>query len=194
MKTLKSQCGFSIIELIVVLLVLIILAVTAAPKFLDVSEDALEAQRQTVASNFRASVANVKRMWILAGRPTAANNNNGAQVTLNSNTTVTIDDNYGYPVGSNGRDRVNNFNLADCESVFNDLIDHNLTTARRGQVNNTTFIQYDIIVTRQNGSPDICHYTWSATIESRPSNNAPSAGQGFSYNPTTGVVSTFDFG
>lgn len=193
MKTLQLQRGFSVIELIVVILILVILAVTSAPKFLDASEDAINAQRVTVVSTFQVSVTNVKTMWVLAGSPSATSNNNGAQVTLNTNTTVTIDDNYGYPVGDRGSDRVNNFNVRDCEDVFNDLVDHNFTTARRGQVNNSTFSDFDIIVTRQNGSPDICHYTWSASIDSRPGNNAPSAGTGFSYNPVTGVVSGFDF-
>ena len=189
----KQQQGFSVIELIVVITILIILAVTSAPKFLDVSDDAIEAKRNTAVSIFQNSVSNVRLVWIMGGRPAATNNNNGAQVTLNDHTTVIVDDNYGYPVGSRGSDRVNNFNVRDCEEVFNDLVQHDLLVARRGQVNNSTLSDYDIIVSRENGSPDICHYTWSESISSRPANNAPSAGVGFSYDPIDGTVTAFDF-
>lgn len=176
-----------------VIIIMTILAVTSAPKFLNVADDALSNQRAMIAATFQSSITNVRTMWIVDGSPPATNNNNGAQVTLNDETTVTIDDTYGFPVGSNGRDRVNNFNLADCESVFNDLVEHDFSTARRGQVNNNNFKDHDIIVTRQNSNPDICHYTWSESIDSRPANNAPSAGAGFSYNPAMGVITTFDF-
>jgi len=42
MKTanFKQQKGFTLIELIIVIIILGILAVTAAPKFLDISSDA----------------------------------------------------------------------------------------------------------------------------------------------------------
>lgn len=189
----RQQQGFSIIEIIIVITILVILALTAAPKLLDSSEAAYASQRATVVATFQTSVSNVKTMWNLDGRPAATSNNNGATVELNSTTTVTIDDNYGYPVGDRGSDRVNNFNLRDCEDVFNDLVDHDFSTARRGQVNNSNFKEHDIIVTRENASPDICHYTWSQTIDSRPANSAPSQGQGFSYNPVTGTIMSFDF-
>ncbi|MBE1298680.1 MAG: hypothetical protein GJ680_02050 [Alteromonadaceae bacterium] len=192
--TFSKQTGFTIVEMITVILILVILAITVVPKYLDASEQANDGVRDTLVRDFNSSVRNVRMKWIMDGSPSATSNNNGAQVSLNDDTTVTIDDNYGYPVGSNGRDRVNNLNLADCESVFNDLVEHNLTTARRGQVNNTTYVNFDIVVTRQNSTPDICHYTWSATIDSRPANSAPSEGVGFSYNPQEGTVTAFNFG
>ena len=193
MMSASKESGVSVIELIVVILILAILVVAAAPKFLDVSDDALTSTRATIVSSFQNSINNVRLKWVLSGRPAASSNNNGARVELNEETFVVIDDNYGYPVGSRGRDRVNSFNVRDCEEVFNDLMDHSLTLARRGQVNNSTLQNFDLIVSRENASPDICHYTWSSTIDSRPANRAPSAGVGFSYNPVTGKVTSFDF-
>ena len=193
MKPCNRQTAFSIIEMILVIIVLTIIAVTALTKFLEASEEATENTRKMVIAAFNVSLRDVRTMWIMDGRPSAASNNRGAQVTINEETTVTIDDNYGYPVGSRGRDRVNNFSVRDCEDVFNDLVVHDFTTARRGQVNNTTFVNFDIIVSRQNGAPDICHYTWSSSTDSRPANAAPTRGTGFSYNPVTGLVSAFDF-
>lgn len=193
MQMFRQQQGFSIIEIIIVITILIILTLTSAPKFLDIKDEAYASQRATIVSSFQTSVNNVKTIWTLDGRPSAVSNNNGATVELNSETIVTIDDNYGYPVGNRGSDRVNNFNVRDCEDVFNDLVDHSFSTARRGQVNNSNFKEHDIIVSRENGSPDICHYSFSQTIDSRPGNSAPSQGVGFSYNPMTGTIEGFDF-
>ncbi len=193
-KALLAQAGFTIIEVISVLVVLIILAINALPSFVDTSNEALQNQRDTVVAAFRGTVKTVQLKWIMDGRTPATSNNRGAEVQLNPGTIVTVDDNYGFPVGSAGADRVGSMSLADCESVFNDLVEHSFSTALRGQVNNETLKTVDIVITRENGAPDLCHYTWTQSIETRPRNRAPEDGVGFSYNPATGSVTTFDFG
>jgi len=56
MITMKSQKAFTLIELVIVIIILGILAVTAAPKFINVSKEARIATLNGLAGTFRSSV------------------------------------------------------------------------------------------------------------------------------------------
>lgn len=56
MIAMKSQKRFTLIELVVVIIILGILAVTAAPKFISVSKEARIATLNGLAGTFRSSV------------------------------------------------------------------------------------------------------------------------------------------
>lgn len=72
-KQTKQQ-GFTLIELIIVIIILGILAVTAAPKFLDIQDDATESTLAGVDGSVR-SLSNIVRSGFLVG-------NNPATITL----------------------------------------------------------------------------------------------------------------
>jgi len=73
MTTLKFQKGFTLIELVIVIIILGILAVTAAPKFINVSKEARIATLNGLAGTFRSSVqlihakAQIKNLVNLSG-------------------------------------------------------------------------------------------------------------------------------
>ena len=60
----KSQTGFTLVELVVVILILGILSATALPRFMNVSEQAHEAAVAGAAGGFGAGIALVRAQWI----------------------------------------------------------------------------------------------------------------------------------
>lgn len=188
-----KMTGYSIVELVVVILILAILFATFLPKYIEMREDAKDSVQSQLVASFQQAIQFSSLKWQALGRPQGGNISNGPQIEYATGLMVTVDRNTGFPVGDHNRDMVNNMNLRDCVQVFSDLVQQEFTVRHRGQVNNSTYDDFDVIVTRTNANPDICNYYWSESISSRPSNAAPSTGQGFQYFPATGVVQRFDF-
>lgn len=69
--TPNKVSGFTLIELIVVIVILGILTATAIPKFLDVSEEAEKAVFNGIAASFRAGVEQVHLKWRIKGEGVA---------------------------------------------------------------------------------------------------------------------------
>lgn len=89
MKAIKSY-GFTLIELIVVIVILGVLAITAAPKFIDLQSDAKIARLQGLAGAIKSANNLVHAKALLSG----ANLGNGWDISnkqQSSNATVEID-------------------------------------------------------------------------------------------------------
>ncbi|NBV19440.1 type II secretion system protein [Janthinobacterium sp.] len=71
LRNLKSgaQGGFTLIELVVVIVILGILAATAIPRFTDLSADARVAKMQAAAGAVRAGSAMYHAQWLVSGSP-----------------------------------------------------------------------------------------------------------------------------
>ncbi len=67
----RGQPGFTIIELIVVIVIVGVLAATALPRFVDLTGDARRASHTATGAAFRAGVNAVHTKWIVAGAPGA---------------------------------------------------------------------------------------------------------------------------
>jgi MSHA pilin protein MshA len=90
----NKQSGFTLVELIVVIVVLGILAATALPKFVNVSQDARRASVQGVTGALRSAVSLVQAKYYAAGNTTATT------VTMQDNSTVTVAAGTGIPAGT----------------------------------------------------------------------------------------------
>ncbi|HKA45143.1 MAG TPA: type II secretion system protein [Burkholderiales bacterium] len=79
-----NQKGFTLVELIVVIVILGILAATALPKFVNLQSDARAASMKGLAGSMRASVELVRGRWLVTGSTSATT------VTMADNTTVDV--------------------------------------------------------------------------------------------------------
>jgi MSHA pilin protein MshB len=72
---MKKQSGFTLVELVIVVVILGFLAVTAIPKFLDLTDQAKEANIEGMAGGFATAVSLVRAQWEAEGRPQVSNEN-----------------------------------------------------------------------------------------------------------------------
>ncbi|MFW7524588.1 prepilin-type N-terminal cleavage/methylation domain-containing protein [Vibrio ostreicida] len=68
----SKQTGFSLVELIVVIVVVGLLAVAALPRFLDVTDEAKKASIEGVAGGFATGVLSARAQWEAEARPSVS--------------------------------------------------------------------------------------------------------------------------
>ncbi|MCF5840300.1 prepilin-type N-terminal cleavage/methylation domain-containing protein [Aeromonas veronii] len=91
---MKKQAGFTLIELVIVIIILGILAVTAAPKFLNLQDDAKKSAAQGVQAAVSSSAQLVYSKSALAG----VERSSTAAVSSSDGTNIAVV--YGYPAAT----------------------------------------------------------------------------------------------
>ncbi|MFM5604705.1 MULTISPECIES: prepilin-type N-terminal cleavage/methylation domain-containing protein [Aeromonas] len=89
---MKKQSGFTLIELVIVIIILGILAVTAAPKFLNLQDDA----RLAAANGVKASLQSSSQLVYSKAAILGIESSSGAVSVAGT----TVDTSFGYPVNA----------------------------------------------------------------------------------------------
>ena len=117
---MQKQKGFTLIELVVVIVILGVLAATAAPKFIDLTDDAEEAVFLGISAAFKGGVNQVHIAWLIRGKNQAVQDFieitdplAGGDLSVNST---------GYPADTRGTSLTLN-SENDCLDVWRAVLD-----------------------------------------------------------------------
>ncbi|ABZ78387.1 methylation site containing protein [Shewanella halifaxensis HAW-EB4] len=197
----QYQKGFSLIELVIVIVILGLLAATAIPRFLNVTDDAEDASVDGVAGGLSTAVSFVRSQWEVDGR-----RNNSV---LLDGTNVSLDTRFGYPTGLSNTD-AKGMDQNSCQEVF-DLV---LQNAPRSVVSGVDARKARYVVSVAKGAGgssntidgelvsglDVCLYYLASSLVLNSQTGIPTedltdlnnlAGKGVTYNPGSGQVASF---
>lgn len=199
---MNKQKGFTLIELVVVVVLLGILAVNAIPKMLDLTDQAKQANIEGMAGGFATGISLARAQWEAEARTRDAAGNN--QVTYdgvvlkltNENTNTGVRP--GYVVGlTDGSDLGAGFDETNCAEIWNNILQQPpmVSTAINDVNDNNQNIQYLVDTTDGgNANNNICVYHLVSTLNQDNNGDYISAGgvttigNNFTYDPSNSSV------
>lgn len=198
---MKKQSGFTLIELVIVVVILGFLAVTAIPKFIDLTEQAKQANIEGMAGGFATAVSLARSQWEVEGRPHNSSDKNIVNydgtimfLTVDNGLTGTSAIRPGYVVGlSDNGDDLASLNAADCSDIWNNILQQPPTnTSVFADINNSNINYY--VSKSGAGANTLCHYYLKDTLARDVDGNftnpgfLTTVGNSFTYQPSNSSV------
>ncbi|MGF1738450.1 prepilin-type N-terminal cleavage/methylation domain-containing protein [Photobacterium satsumensis] len=187
---MKKQAGFSLVELVIVIIVVGLLAVAALPRFLNVTDEAKKAQIEGVAGSYATAVLSVRAQWEAFGRPETAGRNivdyDGTDFYLTQDGDKDSP-RIGYPTATR-KVAADGIESTDCVTLMKELLQNppkvtlNESDAKSGQ-----FQFYGVKEETDDGR--VCRYYQLASTGSNGNGTTDvTSGHFFTYQPMKGSV------
>lgn len=194
---MKKQSGFTLIELVIVVVILGFLAVTAIPKFLDLTDQAKQANIEGMAGGFATGISLVRAQWEAEGRPSNASSQN--QVTYDGTLLFLTKEGTGIRPGyvtglSDNGDTLAGLAADDCIDIWNNILQQPPgITSNVATLNSDDTLDY-LASKSGTGASSLCHYYLKETLARDGSGaftspgNATNVGNSFVYRPSDSSV------
>lgn len=207
---MKKQSGFTLIELIIVVVILGFLAVTAIPKMLDITDQAKKANINGMAGGFTSAISLARSQWEAEGRPKSDSlnqvNYDGTTLLLTSDVAAvsggadTIRPGFVVALspGTAAEAELTTFTVDHCLEIWNNIYQQPpIITETITKLDTDQSIDY-FASQSGSGADALCHYYLKETLEKSntgtyvaPANGDTLTGNNFTYQPAIGSVRVY---
>ncbi|WP_434358278.1 prepilin-type N-terminal cleavage/methylation domain-containing protein [Parasalinivibrio latis] len=191
---MKYSKGFSLIELVIVIVVIGVLAAAALPRFIQVTDEAKVAALEGMAGGFATAVLSARAQWEATGRPrnSAGINQVNYDGTVFTLTSAESDgsERDGYPFAlENGIADVDLVTAKECQEMLDNLLQNPPRSTRNASNLASGNYRYFVSKDSEGGTPRCLYYQLASQTagENSGSSNATN-GHYFSYRPAIGRI------